>query len=90
MSMVKEKPLSIIIEKKERVFSLGYNDISGNITLPNSCNNELMLVFGLLIRSLSHEFLHKWIHENINLKACIMFDNVEKDRDNRYLPESIT
>ena len=92
--MVKEKELNIILERKYFYLGMAYNLNSGNLKLPNLgvliCSfpqkdpvPEDMIKFPMFIRSLSHEFMHKILHENIGLKACHQWDNIDKTPDNR-------
>ena len=91
--MVKAKPLNIILERKYSYLTLAYNINSGNLKLPNlgvmMCSYPLkvsvpedMINFPMFIRSLNHEYIHKWLHENVSLKVCHQWDNIDKTSDN--------
>lgn len=82
--MVKKKPLHIIVSP---LFSrcLAYNIFSGNIHLPNLKGHnitghvpESRIGLECLVQSLSHENMHKWLHENINHVAARQWDDVDK------------
>lgn len=80
--MVKEKPLNIIINPYF-CRRLLYNAISGNIKLPNFEGGNVIignssLFIQELTQSLTHEYIHKWLHENFNLLCCRQWDNVDK------------
>lgn len=90
--LVKKKELNFTINKNHNFPCFAYNYISGNITIPNLrpfanfCKlpkylniPETFLDFKLLIRCLNHDFIHKWIHEEINLEGCIKWDLIDKD-----------
>ena len=82
--MVKKKALNVIVNS-EFCDTAVYNVVSGNIKLPNL--KGLSFYYGceqlkLLIQSLTHEFMHKWLHENISYVAMLMWDNIDKKRLN--------
>jgi len=92
--MVKEKELNIIIEPNPRYlyFSMAYNTNSGNIKIPKmgwmyydgkNPLSESLINLPYLIRSFSHEYLHKIIHEMEGIKACKMLDNLDIEVDER-------
>jgi hypothetical protein len=84
--MVKEKPLNLIINraKNQLGFRMSYDMRSGNIELPDMSKsgrvNEERLNWQRFIVCFTHEFLHKWIHENISRNACIKWDNADRFR----------
>jgi len=92
--MVKEKPLNMILERKHFYPALTYNVNSGNLKLPNlrlliysyplkDPVPESIINFSKFIRSLSHEWMHKFLHESVSLKVCHQWDNIDKTPDNR-------
>jgi len=89
-NMVKKStPFKIIIYK---FFSsrMSYNIITGNIQLPhfNKPVIEERLKWNIFIISFTHEFMHKWLHENVSFNACLKWDNIDVNRKIENCPIS--
>lgn len=88
--MVKKKELNFIIWDKE-CRCLAYNFVSGNIKLPNMKGLpviEELINFPLFIISITHEFLHKWFHENVSINASLKWDKIDKNYHTNSCPLS--
>jgi len=90
--MVKKKPLDFTIHKTYSP-KCHYNITSGYIHLPNMKEQlerrrkqgllakkipEDWIDFEKLIESMTHEWFHKWLHENFGIGVTGQWDNIDK------------
>jgi hypothetical protein len=79
LSAVKKKPLDIRISPYH-CMACRYFWRKGTIYLPNLGFEapESLINMEMFIQSITHEFMHKWLHEEISFGATKMWDTLDK------------